>query len=169
MTVHFRVAKISDSEAIADVYFRSRTELVSCAPLVHSQDEVRNWVGRYLIPAGRTTVAIDHSLVVGFLTIFSHSDFNWVEQLYVDPTRVAQGIGTGLLAIARSKMLPPIRLYTFQCNQRARYFYERHGFKAIDFSDGSENEEKCPDILYEWREDDSHTTACQAVHANRYE
>ena len=45
----------------------------------------------------------------------------------------------------------PIRLYTFQENQRARAFYERRGFNAVKLSDGSGNEEKCPDILYEWR------------------
>jgi GNAT superfamily N-acetyltransferase len=61
------------------------------------------------------------------------------------------GIGTQLLELARSQLPPPIRLYTFQCNERARRFYERHGFKLMSFSDGSRNEEKCPDILYEWR------------------
>jgi hypothetical protein len=46
---------------------------------------------------------------------------------------------------------PPVRLYVFQANIRARQFYERHGFSAIDFGDGSLNEERCPDVLYEWR------------------
>jgi len=46
---------------------------------------------------------------------------------------------------------PPIRLYTFQDNQRARNFYERRGFRAVTYSDGAGNEEKCPDMLYEWR------------------
>ena len=32
-----------------------------------------------------------------------------------------------------------------------RDFYERWGFKAVRFGDGSGNEEKCPDVLYEWR------------------
>jgi ribosomal protein S18 acetylase RimI-like enzyme len=64
---------------------------------------------------------------------------------------VGQGIGTRWWELARSELPPPIRLYTFQCNQRARCFYERHGFKAITFGDGSGNEEKCPDVLYEWR------------------
>ncbi|MGE3511045.1 MAG: histone acetyltransferase, partial [Vicinamibacterales bacterium] len=31
-----------------------------------------------------------------------------------------------------------------------RVFYERHGFVAVAFGDGSGNEERCPDILYEW-------------------
>jgi hypothetical protein len=28
-------------------------------------------------------------------------------------------------------------------------FYQRHGFRAASFSDGSVNEESCPDVLYE--------------------
>jgi hypothetical protein len=42
-----------------------------------------------------------------------------------------------------------LRLYTFQCNQGARRFYERHGFIAVAFGDGSSNEEGEPDIRYE--------------------
>jgi ribosomal protein S18 acetylase RimI-like enzyme len=38
-------------------------------------------------------------------------------------------------------LISPIRLYTFQQNQVAARFYERQGFKVIQYSDGSENEE----------------------------
>ena len=41
-----------------------------------------------------------------------------------------------------------MRLYAFQQNEAARRFYERHGFVAIAFGDGSTNEERCPDVLY---------------------
>jgi hypothetical protein len=34
---------------------------------------------------------------------------------------------------------------------RARAFYERHGFVAIEFGDGSGNEAGQPDVFYEWR------------------
>jgi ribosomal protein S18 acetylase RimI-like enzyme len=40
-------------------------------------------------------------------------------------------------------------LYTFQQNTGAPRFYERFGFKAVQFTDRSENEERCPDVLYE--------------------
>jgi len=43
----------------------------------------------------------------------------------------------------------PIRLYTFQANGGARRFYERHGFQPVAFSGGRDNEECCPDILFE--------------------
>jgi GNAT superfamily N-acetyltransferase len=78
----------------------------------------------------------------------------WLGQFYLLPSAVGQGIGTQLLAIAKERLGSPIRLYTFQANQEARRFYERHGFRAIAFGDGSDNEERCPDILLEWSGDE---------------
>ena len=147
----FRVATLRDADSVADVYLRSRKELVACAPLAHSDEAVRDWIRRHLIPAGSTTVAVVDGLVVGFLAVSRAHDSSWIEQLYLLPAWVGRGIGTQLLELARSQLPPPIRLYTFQCNERARRFYERHGFKVMSFSDGSRNEEQCPDILYEWR------------------
>jgi ribosomal protein S18 acetylase RimI-like enzyme len=54
-----------------------------------------------------------------------------------------------LLRHALSSLQPPVRLYTFQQNTGAPRFYERFGFKAVQFTDRSENEERCPDVLYE--------------------
>jgi hypothetical protein len=42
-------------------------------------------------------------------------------------------------------------LWTFQTNTGARRFYERHGFVAVDETDGSANEERAPDVRYAWR------------------
>ena len=151
MTVELRPATVGDADAVADVYLRSRKELVACAPLAHSDDSVRGWVRDRLIPAGRTTVAVVDDQIVGLIAIASTSDASWIEQLYLHPAWIGRGIGTGLLELARTRLPPPIRLYTFQANQRARRFYERRGFKAVRFGDGSGNEEKCPDVLYEWR------------------
>jgi GNAT superfamily N-acetyltransferase len=146
-----RAATVGDADAVADVYLRSRRELVACAPLVHSDEDVRDWIRRQLIPAGRTRVAVADGLVIGLLAVSSGTDCSWIDQLYLLPDWVERGIGTRLLERAQRELVPPIRLYTFQCNERARYFYERRGFRAISFGDGSGNEEKCPDILYEWR------------------
>ena len=35
--------------------------------------------------------------------------------------------------------------------KRARQFYEARGFIASEFTDGSRNEEREPDVLYVWR------------------
>ncbi len=42
-------------------------------------------------------------------------------------------------------------LWVFQQNDGARRFYERHGLRLVRETDGSGNEERTPDALYEWR------------------
>jgi ribosomal protein S18 acetylase RimI-like enzyme len=88
-------------------------------------------------------------VIVGVLATARESNASWVNQLYIAPSHVGQRIGSRLLAHALASSALPVRLYTFQANGRARSFYERHGFRAIAFSDGSSNEERCPDVLYE--------------------
>ena len=102
-----------------------------------------------LIPSGGVTVACAGAAVVGVLATARESNVSWVNQLYIAPSHVGQGIGSRLLAHALASVALPVRLYTFQANTRARSFYERHGFKAIALTDGSGNEEHCPDVLYE--------------------
>ena len=149
----FRCASEADANAVAEVYLRSRKELVACAPLVHSDDSVREWVRAKLIPGGNVTVATINGVVAGFVAVSFATECSWIEHLYVLPEYLRCGIGSGLLDHARNKLKPPIRLYTFQCNEAARRFYEHHGFRPIAFGDGSTNEEKCPDILYEISDD----------------
>jgi GNAT superfamily N-acetyltransferase len=75
----------------------------------------------------------------------------WIEQLYVDPGWLGRGIGSRLMALAKELQPGGLQLYTFQVNDRARRFYEHHGFVATWFGDGSANEERQPDVRYEWR------------------
>jgi ribosomal protein S18 acetylase RimI-like enzyme len=146
----FRGALLSDADTIADVYLASRKAFVSYAPLAHSDDEVRGWISGVLIPSGGVTVAVVSAAVVGMLAI-SHADgYGWIDHLYLLPTATGRGIGGQMLDLAKKQLGTPIRLYTFQENVGARRFYERHGFHAIAFSDGADNEENCPDVLYEW-------------------
>jgi hypothetical protein len=92
--------------------------------------------------------------VVGVLAVSSQADAHWIDQLYVHPAqgrlrrgRHVAGARAGLGRSARRGL--PVRLYTFQANQHAREFYERHGFVAVALGDGADNEERCPDVLYE--------------------
>lgn len=151
MTVELRSAATGDADAIAELYLRSRKELVAFAPLPHSDDDVRGWIARRLLPAGRTTVAVVDGVIAGFMSVSPARDCSWITHLYLHPEWIGRGIGTCLLELALRSWSPPIRLYTFQENQRARIFYERRGFRVIKLSDGADNEEKCPDVLYEWR------------------
>ena len=43
------------------------------------------------------------------------------------------------------------QFWVFQENERARRFYEAHGAVAVELTDGSGNEERTPDVRYEWR------------------
>jgi ribosomal protein S18 acetylase RimI-like enzyme len=74
-----------------------------------------------------------------------------LDQLYVAPDRLGLGIGRRLLEVAKDRSPSGLVLYTFQVNERARRFYERNGFSAEWFGDGSANEERQPDVRYAWR------------------
>ncbi|MGE7369219.1 GNAT family N-acetyltransferase [Neorhizobium sp. NPDC001467] len=75
---------------------------------------------------------------------------NWIEQLYVLPHAQGQGTGSGLLDVAKARH-SQLELWVFQKNDGARRFYESRGFCAARETDGADNEEREPDILYYWR------------------
>ena len=93
-------------------------------------------------------LAEEDGVVVGVLATSQESDKGWINQLYILPGWNRKRIGTRLLERAHSALQKPIHLYTFQENAGARRFYERHGYKAVEFTDGQGNEERCPDVLY---------------------
>ena len=151
--VIFRPAADADAEQVASVFLASRKAFVAFAPLAHADDDVRGWIANVLIPGGGVSVAVAGSSnegVVGMMAVSRQDRVTWIDQLYLHPSVVGRGIGTRFIELAMASLGSPIRLYTFQENAGARRFYERHGFRAIAFSDGSDNEEHCPDVLYEW-------------------
>lgn len=119
------------------------------APFAHPDEEIRTWVASQLVPSGGVMVAELHGQVVAIMATARAETLSWITQMAVDPALVGQGIGSLLLAHAMRTLALPIRLYTFQANLGARRFYERHGFVAIELTDGQANEERCPDVLYE--------------------
>jgi len=153
MDVTFRPATDADAEQVASVLLASRKAFLTFAPLAHADDDVRGWMANVLVPGGGVSVAADpgsNDLIVGMMAISQQGGVGWIDQLYLHPTVVGRGIGTRFVERAKDSLGSPIRLYTFQENAGARRFYERHGFRAIAFSDGADNEEHCPDVLYEW-------------------
>ena len=150
MKILLRDATTEDVKTIANVYLRSRKELVAFAPLVHSDESIYQWVRYTLLPEERVIVAEDKGLIIGMMSLTKEDGIGRIRQLYIHPDAVGHGIGTLMIKKAKSILGSPIHLYTFQENIGARRFYERHGFQAIDFDDGSGNEENCPAILYEW-------------------
>lgn len=53
--------------------------------------------------------------------------------------------------LAKKRHPDGLQLWTFQVNGPAQRFYERHGFIAVERTDGSGDEQHEPDIRYVWR------------------
>jgi len=114
----------------------------------HTEAETARWIAEILLRRSDVRVAVDEgSCIVGFMALGA----GVLEQLYAAPDRQGQGIGTALLAVAKNEADDGLSLYTFVRNARACRFYERHGFIATEWSDGSRNEEGEPDVRYDWR------------------
>ena len=147
-----RRASAADATAIADVYLASFHATYDF-PLAHSDDEVRGWIRDVIVATAETWVAIDADggPIVAMMVVGPGE----LDQLYVAPNRLGQGIGRRLLEQARRSSPAGLALFTFQVNARARRFYERNGFVATWFGDGAANEEGQPDVRYAWRPSES--------------
>ena len=144
--ITLRPAAAADAGDVAEVYLASFHATYDF-PLAHTDDEVRSWI-RDVIGDGGTWVAVERGgAIVGMMAI----EPGVLDQLYVRPDRLGEGIGRGLLDVAKDRSPDGLSLYTFQVNDRARRFYERNGFVADWFGDGSANEERQPDVRYVWR------------------
>ena len=137
-----------DSEAVATILIESRRAFLPFAPSAHPEHEVRQWVRNHLLQTHRVALWEEDGTVVAVLATSEERTGSWINQLYVLPGWNGKGIGTKLLQHAHGILSKPIHLYTFQENAGARRFYERNGYKAVRLTDGQDNEEKCPDVLY---------------------
>jgi len=52
--------------------------------------------------------------------------------------------------VAKRERPQGLQLWTFASNAGAQRFYDRHGFVETRRTDGRDNEEGLPDILYVW-------------------
>jgi ribosomal protein S18 acetylase RimI-like enzyme len=138
-----RRATRADVEEIADLYERSFATL-EFLPVLHTVDEHRSWFARQL--AEHEGWVWDEDGVRGFIVLTEDE----LVYLYVDVGWTGRGIGSALLDHAKLRRPAGFTLWTFQQNEGARRFYERHGLTAIELTDGSGNEEKTPDVRYRW-------------------
>jgi chorismate mutase len=116
----------------------------------HPVEDIHRWFDEQVGvdgPAGREVwVAERGGAIVGYLFL----DPEWLDSLYVRPDLTGQGIGSVLLDLAKSLRPDGFGLWVFESNVRALRFYLRQGFVEKERTDGSENEEKSPDILMLW-------------------
>lgn len=150
MQVTLRAAVAADGQRVAQILIDVRFAFMPYAPLVHSREEVRSWVDAVLISSGGTVIAELKGSLIGVMATEQAPSCSWITQMAVDPGHVGRGIGSILLDHALRVLPRPIRLYTFQENAGARRFYERRGFRPIALTNGRANEERCPDVLYEF-------------------
>jgi GNAT superfamily N-acetyltransferase len=144
--VALRPALPGDAAAIGDVWLRSFDAALPTVRRAHSDDEVRGWIREVLLPGHEVWVAEAAGAVVGVLALSE----GWVDQLYLEPAWRRRGIGDRFIALARRRQPAGLQLWTFQVNEAARRFYERHGFVAAEWTDGAANEEREPDLRYVW-------------------
>jgi GNAT superfamily N-acetyltransferase/chorismate mutase len=142
-----RPATVDDLPAIAEVHLTSRAGAGDAFPPgVHTDDEARAWVAGWDLTAYDVHVAVLGGRVVGY----TRSTPTWLDDLYVRPDAQGDGVGTALLQRVLDQHPDGVGLWVFESNRRARDFYARHGFVALERTDGSANEERAPDIKLVW-------------------
>ncbi|MFE3719792.1 GNAT family N-acetyltransferase [Streptomyces cyaneofuscatus] len=147
--VRIRPATAQDAEAVTGVFLASRAAALPYLPRVHSDEDTLAWITHVVLPTS-TAVRVAEGAggeLLGFAVLAGGDE---LDHLYLRPDVLRRGIGSRLLAEVREAAGGPLKLYVFQRNAAARAFYERHGFTAVAFDDGSRNEEGEPDVLYRW-------------------
>ena len=144
--VSLRRATATDAGAAADVWLRSFAAALPTVARPHSDDEVRAYFREVVVPFRETWVAEAADRVIGLMVL----DRDELSQLYLDPDRRGRGIGDRFVDLAKRRRPGGLSLWTFQVNKPAHRFYERHGFVAVEHTDGSRNEEREPDARYVW-------------------
>ena len=141
-----RLAREHEVDTIADVFIPSFGGL-TFLPRLHTDEETRNWIREVVLPGHELWVAEVDDRVVGFAALTE----DLLGHMYVHPDQQGRGIGTALFEVVKRERPDGFRLWVFQRNNGARRFYERHGCRVVELTDGSGNEEREPDALYEWR------------------
>ncbi len=144
-----RRAQQREADLIASIYLEAIEAAMPWLRLAHGPGEVRRWLREVLLVEDEVWVAAERERPLGFAALSRRRDF--LDQLYVAPAHQGRGLGSELLALCQALSPGPLRLWAFQRNRAARGFYERRGFRVVLETDGSGNEEREPDVLYEWR------------------
>ena len=145
MSFRLRRAGDEDANAIAELFFASY-RLLTFLPMLHTIEGYRWFAASVMLKEYTVTVVEDDTGIISFLARQGEE----VRQFYTRPDRIGRGAGKQLIEEAKSSGVAALELWCFQANARARRFYEARGFHAIRFTDGTNNEERMPDVRYRW-------------------
>jgi putative acetyltransferase len=143
--VILRPATPDDAPALATILRACFRVSLPFLPELHTAEQDLAYVSGKLLVEDAVWIAEIDRAVAGYVGFRP----DWIDHLYIRPDRQGHGIGPVLLAKALEDGRPK-QLWTFQQNSNARRFYEAHGFRAVEFTDGEGNEEKTPDVRYLW-------------------
>jgi ribosomal protein S18 acetylase RimI-like enzyme len=136
---------------LADVLCSAREERLRFLVDLHTREESKRYLSEVVLPANQTWLAQSNVRIVGFIAFAD----GWLNHLYIAKDFQRQGLGSRLLTIAKQASTT-LRLWVFEINTPAIRFYESHGFKIIERTDGSGNEANMPDALMEWSGQNEH-------------
>ncbi|HEY2214113.1 MAG TPA: GNAT family N-acetyltransferase [Acidimicrobiales bacterium] len=167
--ITYRRVRPGEGPAVASVFGAARAEM-TYLPSLHTPAEDVEFFSEIVAAGAGGSVAVGGSGcwvmvaegaggdLVGFCVVRA----GWVEQLYVRPGYQSQGIGGTLLSAAIAEHGGgehcgdehggdehgggELLLWVFEENTGAERFYRRAGFYEVERTDGSDNEERAPDI-----------------------
>lgn len=142
--ISIRPARPEDAEAIGRLFAASR-RVLTFLPELHTVEEDLGYIRDVVMAEQLVTVALRDGAIVGFVA----ETPGWIEHFYMDPAQLRSGIGSVLMGIPKGHN-QSLELWCFRDNAAGRAFYEKHGFVAIETTDGSRNEQKAPDVRYRW-------------------
>lgn len=161
-----RDAVAADAAALADIFLAARLAIRDIVPFVHPPESVAGFfVPEILLRRHRTVIGDADGRPAGFCAIAP----GWIGHLYVHPRAHGQGLGSVLLAHAKAspEAAHGLQLWTFQANAGARRFYERHGFAAVQFTDGAGNDERTPDVRYAYEPGAASSASASRIDSSR--
>ena len=136
---------LDDMEATARVHRSAFDDALPWLAGLHTPEEDRWFYRERVFTTCEVWGAFSAEALVGIVAFRP----GWIDQLYVLPAAQRGGIGTALLRVAQDAH-DSLSLWTFQRNTPARRFYEARGVRPIHETDGVDNEEEEPDVLYLW-------------------
>ena len=115
-------------------------------PTLHTPEEDLGYYADFFV-RHEIWIAEEGDRMVGF-AVLSEDE---LQQIHVAADSQNRGIGTALFRHAMERRPDGFVLWTFQKNEGARRLYERLDCRIVQLTDGSGNEEREPDVQYEWR------------------